>query len=175
MQMSKLSFGRVVTVCGIAGLVVAGALALSMPDRYQSTAILKIPAGLHTSVLMKEAAMVMRTPSGPTTIVKDPNLHLLVPRPLRIEDMLKQMWRSIEVRPAGPGLVEIQILSQEPAAQQLTKLLAAKFDILEVRASPSPAQDTLVRERVILVGLGIGLALGLLMALILRRRTPVAT
>ena len=44
MQMSKWSFGIIVTLCGIAGVLSAGFVPLMMPyGFYRSTAILRIP------------------------------------------------------------------------------------------------------------------------------------
>jgi hypothetical protein len=42
MQMKTWSFGRIVTVCGIVGLVLAGAVAFSAPYKYRSTTIVPL-------------------------------------------------------------------------------------------------------------------------------------
>lgn len=177
MQMSKLSFGSIMTICGLAGLVVAGALAFSIPNRYESTAIFKIQAGDQPVGWLNEAAWEVLSPNSLLTIIKDQNLYPSeqTRHPLKylIDDVMRP---AIQIRPYGTGLAEVRFSYTDPAtARKVTQAVAKNFAVLEIRDSTSPAQDTVARGRIVFVGLGIGLAFGLLMALILRRRTPVST
>ena len=62
MQMKTWSFGRIVTVCGIAGVVLAGIVAfLLMPYPYRSTATLKVTP-LDTDAFVSVIAGSLHTP-----------------------------------------------------------------------------------------------------------------
>src|ERR1700687_1695799 len=95
MQMSRWSFGSIVTVCGIAGVALAGVVAFSMPYRYQSTTILKIPAGSQPAAV----AQVALSRSSLTSIINDRNLYVRERSAAPMEDVVERMRNSIQITP----------------------------------------------------------------------------
>ena len=177
MQISKWSFG-IVAVCGIAGVLLAGLVPLSMPyGFYRSTAILKIPAGDRPVDRVNEAAQAALTGNSLRTIVNDQNLYPHERKVMPMEAAVEKMRRAIQIRPAGPGLIAVKFDYYEAsAAQQVTRTLAERFANFEVLDPGGPPKNEFVRTRIYHAGLGLlaGLLAGVALALVLRRRAPAA-
>ena len=180
MQMSKLSFGRVVMVCGIAGLVVASVIVFSIPSRYVSFVFLKIPARDLPIDKVNEAAKTALNRSTLMNILIDQNLYPSERSRRLIEDVVENVMRpAIYISPQSDG-VFVEFLYKEPhIAQKVTQSLAerfAGFQILE--PAKLPLTESIPRGRIRMVGLGIGLLLGLVISLVLaliRRLSTLAT
>jgi hypothetical protein len=195
MQMSRWSFGRIVTVCGIAGLVPAGIVAfLLMPYPYRSTATLKVtPLDTDAFVSLTEAAL---TRSALTTIVVNQKLYPRERTRMQMEDVIDRMRRAIQVRPVGPNLAQVSFAYEDPVqAQRVSRDLVARiiYANLSFRADAFDPSDRTKEERIELVaaagqgtkqiegkaraamtslGLPVGLLFGVVLVLILRRRAP---
>jgi uncharacterized protein involved in exopolysaccharide biosynthesis len=174
MQMKTWSFRRIVTVCGIAGVMLAGTVAFSMPYRYRSTTILKIPAGAQPATV----AQVVLSRNSLTSIINDRNLYVPERRAMSMDDVIDRMRRAIEIRPVSPNAFAVRFAYQDPsAAQQVTQTLAGNFTGFEVLDPPTSAERLVERKRYGLAGLGLpaGVLFGVVLALILRRRSVTAS
>jgi len=196
MQMSRWSFGRIVTVCGIAGVLLAGIVAfLLMPYPYRSTATLKVtPLDTDAFVSLTEAAF---TRNALTTIVVNQKLYPRERTRMQMEDVIDRMRRAIQVRPVGPNLAQVSFAYEDPVqAQRVSRDLVARiiYANLSFRADAFDPGDRTKGERIELVaaadqgtkqiegkaraamtslGLPAGLLFGVVLALILRRRTAI--
>jgi len=195
MQMKTWSFGRIVTVCGMAGIVMAGVVAfLLMPYPYRSTATLKVtPLDTDAFVSLTEAAF---TRNALTTIVVSQKLYPRERTRMQMEDVIDRMRRAIQIRPVGPNLAQVSFAYEDPVlAQRVSGALVARIidANLDFRANTNSPSDRTKGERIELVaaadqgtkqiegkartamtslGLPVGLLFGVVLALILRRRSP---
>jgi hypothetical protein len=189
MQMKTWSFGRIVTVCGIVGLVLAAAVAYSMPYRYQSTAVLKMtPADSEAFAGLAQKAI---TRWVLTDIINKENLYIRERADAPFEEALDRMRRAIRIRPVAQDLAQVSFAYEDPVhAQRVSQELVTRIiaDNVTTRVNPSglvielavPAdrpKKQFENKRLGLAGLGLpaGLLVGVVLALILRRRTPVAS
>ena len=180
-QMKTWSFGRVVTLCGIAGVVFAAAVAFSMPYRYQSTATLKIVPDLDGLTSVTDAAF---TPQALSDIIRRERLYAGAPP----DDGIDLMRRAIRIEPAAPSLVRVSFAGEDPVqAQRVSQELVGRIVTANLNPSANPNGLTVQlvipadlpkkqfeRKRYGLAGLGlpVGLVLGVGLALLLRRRAP---
>ena len=198
MQMKTWSFGRIVSVCGLAGLLLAGIVTfLLMPYPYRSTATLKItPLDVDELGSVAQAAF---TRNALTSIINDQNLYRRERSSRPMEDVVEAMRRAIVVRPVGPNLAQVSFSYNDPVqAQRVSQDLVARiiFANLNLRADGIIPSDRTKEERIELVapadegkkqiegkartamtslGLPAGMLLGVVLALILRRRAPAAS
>ncbi len=195
MQMKNWSFGRIVGVCGIAGVLLAGIVAfLLMPYPYRSTATLKVtPLDTDAFVNLLEKAL---SHQALTNIINDQNLYRRERSSRPMEDVVEAMRRVIVVRPVGPNLARVSFSYEDPVqAQRVSQDLVARiiFANLSSRGDTISPSDRTKGERIELVapadegkkqiegkartamtslGLPAGLLFGVVLALILRRRAP---
>jgi uncharacterized protein involved in exopolysaccharide biosynthesis len=177
MQMSKWSFGRIVAVCGIAGVVLAGTAAFSRPDRFRSITVLKIPEALPRTGLSQVASTALAQPSL-ATIVNERNLYASERKVMPMEDVIERMRRAIRITPTDTRAITIEFYDPDAStAQQVAQALGERFSGFEVLDPPSPPERVGERKRYGLAGLGLpaGLLFGVVVALILRRRTRTAS
>ena len=181
-QMKTWSFGRVVAVCGIAGVLLAGTVAFSMPYRYRSTAVLTAdsPDPAVWSGL-KRAAF---TPQALSDIIHRERLYTGASP----DDGIDLMRRAIRIEPAAPSLVRVSFAGEDPVqAQRVSQELVGRIVTANLNPSANPngltvqlvtpadlAKKQIERKRYGLAGLGLpaGLLFGAVLALILRRRAP---
>jgi len=185
MQMKTWSFGRTVTVCGLVGVVVAGAAAFSGPQLYQSTATLKLdkpdPDALDRVV---EAALPR---NALVSIINDYNLYPRERKSMPMEDVTnKVMYREVWITPVAPNLARVSFYYEDPVqAQRVSQDLVGRIIAANV-ATPNGGVIQLVApadqakriiggqvRRVFGLGLPVSLLFGVVLALILRRRTPI--
>jgi uncharacterized protein involved in exopolysaccharide biosynthesis len=185
MQMKTWSFGRIVTVCGIAGLVLAGTVAFSMPYRYRSTAVLKsMPA--RTSAEWDALDRAAFTPQALSNIIRREHLYSDAP----VEDTIDRMRRAIRLEPAAPELMQVSFAYEDAAQAQrisqdlVDRLITANLEIshsinpngevLQLVVAADQPKRQMERKRYGLAGLGlpVGLLFGVVLALIQRRRAP---
>ena len=195
MQMKTWSFGRIVIVCGIAGLVLAGIVVfLLMPYPYRSTATLKVtPLDTDAFVNLLEKAL---SHQALTNIINDQNLYERERSSRPMEDVVEAMRRAIVVRPVGPNLAQVSFSYEDPVqAQRVSQDLVARiiYANLDLRVDAINPGDRTKGERIELVapaaegkkqiegkarsamtslGLPAGLLFGVVLAWILRRRAP---
>lgn len=176
--MSKWSFGKIVTVCGLAGLVVAGVVAFSMPYRYQSTAVLKI-SSLDSYALSRVVAAAF-TPQALSDIIHREHLYADAPP----EDGIDRMRRAIRIRPVAADLAQLSFAYEDPAqAQQVSRDLVGSIitanlnpaanpngQTIQLLDPPAQAKKQVEHKRFALAGLGLpaGLLFGVVLALILQ-------
>ena len=193
-QMKSWSFGRTVTICGIAGVLLAGAAAfLLRPYPYQSTATLKLaPPDTDAFVRTTQAAF---TRNALVSIINDYNLYPRERRNMPMEDVIDNvMRREIQVRPVAPDLAQVSFAYEDPIAVQrvsqalIGRLIAANLTTSVVKASEQSAPGARLevlqspsrpKKQVAKLGLAslpfpLGLLFGVVLALILRRRAAVA-
>jgi len=177
MQMSKWSFGRIVAVCGVAGVVLAGAVAFSRPDQFRSITVLKIPEALPGTGLPQVASTALARPSL-VTLVNERNLYAPERKVRPMEDVIERMRRAIRITPVDTRAIAIEFSYPDAStAQQVAQALGERFSGFEVLDPPSPPERVGERKRYGLAGLGLpaGLLFGVVVALILRRRTRAAS
>lgn len=183
MQMRTWSFGRIVIVCGLAGLLLTGVVAFSIPYKYHSTAILQ-SEGDRGSEDWRTLAQAAFTPQALSGIATHARLFPGVPA----EDTVDRMRRGIRIEEVDGSAVRVSFAYEDPGqAQQVNRelvgrLIAANLDtsgnpnklVLKVAAPPDQPRRKSGRKRYGLAGLGLpaGLGFGVVLALILRQRTP---
>jgi len=183
-QMKTWSFGRFVTVCCIAGVVLAGTVAFSMPYRYRSTAVLK--ANSRDPGVWSGLTRAAFTPQALSDIIDRERLYAGAPA----DDGIDRMRRAIRIEPAAPSLVRVSFAGEDPVqAQRVSQELVGRIVTANLNPSANPngltvqlvtpadlAKKQIERKRYGLAGLGLpaGLLFGVVLALILRRRAPVA-
>jgi hypothetical protein len=198
MQMKTWSFARIVTVCGIAGVLLAGAVAFSMPYRYRSTATLKMEPYSEAFERLAQAAF---TRQALTSVIDNFNLYARERRSMPMEDVIDDvMRREIRVRRVAPNIAQVSFAYEDPVQAQrvsqdlVARLIATNLGFRGEAVSPSPSDRTkgerielivtadqpkkqIETKRYGLAGLGlpVGLLFGVVLALILRRRAPAST
>ena len=143
--MKTWSFGRIVTVCGIAGVVLAGIVAfLLMPYPYRSTATLKVtPLDTDAFVSVLQAAL---TRNALTSIINDQNLYRRERSSRPMEDVVEAMRRAIVVRPVGPNLAQVSFSYEDPVqAQRVSQDLVGRIIFANLNR-PDPTRSVLATE-----------------------------
>jgi uncharacterized protein involved in exopolysaccharide biosynthesis len=182
-QMKTWSFGRVVTVCGIAGVMLAGAIAFSTPYRYRSTAVLK-SGGDRSPEDWNALNQAAFTPQALSDIVHREHLYAGAPP----DDGIDLMRRAIRVEPAASSLVRVSFAGEDPVqAQRVSQELVGRIITANLSRTANPNGEVIQlvvpadlpkkqieRKRYGLAGLGlpVGLMFGVVLAVILRRRAP---
>lgn len=193
MQMKNWSFGRIIAVCGIAGLVVAGVVAFSMPYRYRSTATLKMEPYSEAFEHLTQTAL---TRNVLASIVTNFNLYPRERTRMPMEEIIDDVMRQeIRVRRVAPNLAQVSFAYEDPVQAQrvsqdlVGRLIAANLGFRGEVISPNdrtmgPRLELIVtadqpkkqietkRFGLAVLGLPAGLLFGVVLALILRRRTP---
>jgi uncharacterized protein involved in exopolysaccharide biosynthesis len=184
MQIKTWPFGRIVTVSGIAGVVLAGVVAFSMPYRYRSTAVLKISQS--DSDAVKRVVVAAFTSQALTDIIRREHLYADAPA----EETIDRMRRAILVRRAAQNLAQVSFAYEDAVqAQRVSQELVGRIIAANLNPTANPngltiqlvvpadqPQKQFEGKRYGLAGLGLpaGLLFGVVLALILRRRAPAA-
>ena len=196
MQLKTWSFGRIVIVCGIAGLLAAGAVAFSMPYRYRSTMTLKMKPDSEAFERLAQAAFTRQTL---TNVIDDWNLYTRERRRMPIENVIDDvMRREIRFRRVASNLLQVSFAYEDPVQAQrvsqdlVGRLIAdnlgfrgeaisprdrtkgAQIDLIVTADQPKKQIET-KRFGVAALGLPTGMLLGVVLALVLRRRAPAAS
>ena len=187
MQIKTWSFGRIVTACGIAGLLVAGTISfLFVPYPYRSTAVLK-SGGDRSPDDWNALASAAFTSQTLSDIIRQEHLYADAPA----ETAIDRMRRGIRVRPTAPNLMQVSFGYEDPLrAQRVSQDLAGRIvtanlipsanpnrQLIQLVAAPTQAERQIegkVRTAFTALGLPVGLLLGAILAFILRRRAPAA-
>ena len=176
--MKTWSFGRVVTVCGIAGVVLAATMAFSMPYRYRSTATLK--AETRDPAVWNGLTRAAFTPQALSDIIHRERLYAGAPPDVGID----LMRRAIRIEPAAPSLVRVSFAGEDPVqAQRVSQELVGRIidanvtlpngGLIQLVVPADLAKKQIERKRYGLAGLGlpVGLLFGIVLVLILGRRS----
>jgi hypothetical protein len=184
MQMKTWSFGKIVTACGLVGVVAAGAVAFSWPQQYRSTATLKLDKPDPDSFNRVIGEALPRNAFA-SIVVK----YKLYPRErqrMPMEDVVEAMRRETRITLVSPDLAQVSFAYEDPVpAQQVSqdlvgRIIAANLSapnagVIQLVAPADRAKKTIggkVRLALTSLGLPVGLVFGMVLALILRRRAP---
>jgi capsular polysaccharide biosynthesis protein len=143
MQMTSISFWKIVAGCAVAGALAAGFVAATLPNRYVSTAVLRIdaaPREAQIELMRLQQAALSR--SALTSIVTGQNLYTNELKKLPLEDVIQEMRKDIRIRVAnlrGESAFAVEFANENPAAAQAT-VSAIVNSLIEhnVQASPQP-------------------------------------
>lgn len=183
MQMTSLSFWKILAGCTLSGVLAAGIWSATLPNRYVSTAVVRIDAApREAQIQMMRLQQAALSRSSLASIIIGQNLYEKERKMLPLEDIVQGMRdRDVRIRStvvAGKSAFAVEFASQNPAAAQATAR-AIVSSLLERNAKADMAQgkvtniEVLVpaslpsrpiapnRRRVMSNGLGTGLLLGL--------------
>ena len=103
MQMTSVSFWKIVAGCAVAGTLAAGIVATTLPDRYVSTAVIRIdsaPREAQIQLMRLQQAVLSR--SSLTSIITAQNLYTNERKKLPLEDIIVEMRnRDIRIHPTN--------------------------------------------------------------------------
>jgi hypothetical protein len=136
MQMMSLSFWKILAGCALAGVLAAGIWSATLPERYVSTAVMRISlapqaaagdtdvegnAALRHLQRLQQAAL---SRSSLSAIIQQQGLYSSERKTLPLEDIVEQMRsRDIRIRPtnaAGVPAFAVEYRNENPAAAQAT-------------------------------------------------------
>jgi uncharacterized protein involved in exopolysaccharide biosynthesis len=196
MQMTSISFWKIVAGCAVAGALAAGIVSATLPDRYVSTAVIRIAAAPREAQLqlmrLQQAAL---SRSSLTSIITAQNLYTNERKKGPLEDIIHDMRnRDIRIHPTnvrGEPAFAVDFANENPAAAQATvsaivsSLIeqnvqvsqhpgngAAVIEVLDPASLPSrPASPNRAKAMIngLLTGLLVGLLCGAIVS-ILRKR-----
>jgi len=185
MQIKTRSFGRIVTVCVIAGVIVAGTAAFLWPQQYKSTATLRLDQP--DPDILNRVAEAALTRNALASIINSYNLYPRERGRMPMDDVIeKVMRRETWVTPIPPNLAQVTFSYEDPIqAQRVSQDLVGRIitanlstpngGLIQLDAPADQAKRTITgKARVAMTGLGLpaGLLFGVILALILRRRAP---
>ena len=174
MQLKMWSAWKTVAACGVIGVTTAGAFSLTIPDRYVSTAVIKIgdagPAGVQAQ------AEKIFSRSSLMQLINQEDLYKRERTREPMEDIAAQMKQDIVIRPvdtadgravafsvsyAGPDPGHTQRVTQHISAAFVDAKTGSLLDSASLPASPSDPR----RSRILIMGLIAGMLAGALFAL----------
>jgi uncharacterized protein involved in exopolysaccharide biosynthesis len=124
MQMTSISFWKIVAGCAVGGALAAGIVATILPNRYVSTAVLRIDAAPREAQIqlmhLQQAAL---SRSSLTSIATAQNLYTNELKKLPLEDVIQEMRKDIRIRPSnlrGEPAFAVEFANENPAAAQAT-------------------------------------------------------
>jgi LPS O-antigen subunit length determinant protein (WzzB/FepE family) len=195
MQMTSISFWKIVAGCAVAGALAAGIVAATLPNRYVSTAVLRIdaaPREAQIQLMRLQQAALSR--SSLTSIVTAQNLYTNELKKLPLEDVIQEMRKDIRIRLAnlrGEPAFAVEFANENPAAAQATvraivsSLIehnvqasrqpgngANKVELLDPASLPSrPVSPNRVKAMIngLLTGLLVGLLCGAMFSIVRRK------
>jgi hypothetical protein len=163
MQMTAWNFGKVTVGCGLAGLIVAGALAYTMPEYYVSMAVMRIApltaegtspdaARMQIQQRLQQMQLEILSRHSLTGMMMRPSLDLYHRERAHfpLEDIVQDMRNKIHIRPARPaanGSVPANLFTisyeypNKFKAQAVVRELVAKFAEVNITQQPEKAQN----------------------------------
>jgi len=174
MQMTSLSFWKIVTGCTLAGVLAAGIWSATLPNRYVSTAVLRVSSATPAGADAKHAAFgrvrSVLSRSSLNAIILQQNLYAGDRLRYPMEDITQQMLsRHLRVQSlnADGSAFAVSFENENPLAAQATVRAitsAVSGQNIQVLDAPSLPARPMSPNRVAVIGggLGAGLALGLL-------------
>jgi len=180
MQMTSVSFRKIVVGCTLAGVLAAGIWSATLPTRYVSTAVIRIGgAPLEAQIHLQRLQQATLSRSSLASIITRLGIYSNERAKDPLEDIIQEMRnRDLRIRAmnvAGEMTFAVEFKNENPAAAQATvraivsSLMeqnltegngAMIMEVLDPASLPSqPAGPN--RVRVMGSGLGAGLVLGL--------------
>jgi uncharacterized protein involved in exopolysaccharide biosynthesis len=196
MQMTSVSFWKIVAGCAVAGTLAAGIISATLPNRYVSTAVIRVdatPREAQNRLIRLQQAAFSR--SSLTSIITAQDLYTNERRKLPLEDIIVEMRnRDLRIRPAnnaGKPAFTVEFANENAAAAQATvhaivrSLIeqnlqvspqpgggAALIEVLDPASLPSrPVSPNRVKAMIngLLTGLLIGLVCGAIFSIVRRK------
>ncbi len=200
MQLFAGTYWKLPAVAALAGAILAGAISLRVPERYVSSAVVKVGANDLTTQHLQEVL----SRSSLAEVIQRPSMHLYSGERYRMpmEDIVEQMrTRDIRVQRSGDTLTISFEYPDREKAQAVTRALTArlvetdelyrdlrergwqniwpgtaipqtgKVEVLDPASLPSRSAGP-NRLAIVAIGLGAGLVVGLVAAI--GRRRPRA-
>ena len=126
MQLLKGSYWRPASLAALAGVILAGAISLRIPDRYVSSAVMKVGA----TDLAAQRLQEVLSRSSLAALIQRPSMHLYPGERYRMPmlDIVDQMRdRDIRVRRSGDTLTISFEYPDREKAQAVTQALTAQL------------------------------------------------
>ncbi len=174
MQMKIWSPWKIVAVFAVVGLLGASVFSLTVPDRYVSTAVIKIGDGQRRK--MAATRQLVESRSFLTMLINEEDLYKGERARLPLEDVIEQMKsRDLAIRmlnaPGAQAFAAVSFTSTDARqAQRTAQRLASQFvdakvgEFLDPASLPVHPQNPR-RSRIVFMGLFAGLLAGVLFAL----------
>jgi LPS O-antigen subunit length determinant protein (WzzB/FepE family) len=160
MQMTSLSFGKILAGCTLAGVLAAGVWSLAQPNRYVSTAVVRIsianpatggPADLEETMgHMQAVQQDTFSRSSLASIIVQQNLYANERNRLPLEEVIREMrtrhLRMQSVNESGTAFV-VSFENENPAAAQATlRAIVSSMAEHDVRVSKRQGNGTAIME-----------------------------
>ena len=182
MQMTSVSFWRIVAGCTLAGVLAAGIWAVALPERYVSKAVVRIGGDPTSLDRLQATELATLSRASLAEIIQRPNLNLYrnERKKLPMEGVIQEMRnRDLRIRRVDGTTFAVEFAGENPVTAQATvraligRLMdlnaaaggkpgggAAPMEVLRAASLP-PRPEGPDRLRVMGSGLGAGLVLGL--------------
>jgi LPS O-antigen subunit length determinant protein (WzzB/FepE family) len=182
MQMTSLSFWKILAGCSLAGVLAAGIWSVALPERYVSTAVMRIGGDQpsHDRLQAVELATLSRASLAEIILRPSLNLYSTERKKIPLQDVIEEMRsRDLRIRQVDSTTFAVQFASENPGTAQATvralvdRLMernaavardpgsgAAAMEVVNPATLP-PQPEGPQRRRVMGSGLGAGLLLGL--------------
>jgi capsular polysaccharide biosynthesis protein len=173
MQMKIWSPWKIIPAFAVAGVVLATAFSLAVPDRYVSTAVIKIGDGQRRK--MAATRQLVESRWFLSKLINEGDLYKGERSRLPLEDVVERMKsKDLAIYPVNASGVQAFAVSftstDAGQAQRTAQRLASQFvdahvgEVLDPASLPVHPQNPR-RSRIILMGLFAGLVVGVLFAL----------
>jgi LPS O-antigen subunit length determinant protein (WzzB/FepE family) len=131
MQMTSVSFWKIVAGCAVAGALAAGIVSATLPDRYVSTAVIRIKPAPQTAASgagvlrhLQEMQQATLSRSSLSSIIQRLGIYANERKRLPLEDIIVEMRnRDIRIHPTnvrGERAFAVEVANENPAAAQAT-------------------------------------------------------
>jgi uncharacterized protein involved in exopolysaccharide biosynthesis len=184
MRLKFPTAGKIVAGFALVFLVIAAVVAFRTPDRYMSTAVLQFQGGAGNDAVdrLNDAQEEILSRNSLARVIQQMDLYQTERRKLPMEEIVQQMRnQAIAVRMVGhstdrnvppafsisfeyPDRQKAQAVTSELARQFSERTAAANGPSLAVLDPPTLPQSPVAprRSRIVIMGLALGLALGLI-------------
>ena len=182
MQMTNLSFWKILAGCTLAGMLAAGIWSVALPERYVSTAVMRIGGDQPSRDRLQAVELATLSRASLAEIILRPSLNLYSTerKKIPLQDVIEEMRsRDLRIRQVDSTTFAVQFASENPGTAQATvralvdRLMernaavardpgsgAAAMEVVNPATLP-PQPEGPQRRRVMGSGLGAGLLLGL--------------
>lgn len=132
MNLKNLSLRTIVVGCAVVGVMVATGIALTMPDVYISTAVLRTGQGVDpdgVGRLVAEATKQVFRQRDLGNLIESEKLYLNERQRQPLADVIEQMRsKDISVRSVGQGAIKMTYRSEDPIqAQRVNAILSERL------------------------------------------------
>jgi capsular polysaccharide biosynthesis protein len=179
MQLTTWNFWKILAACTVAGALIAGVWSLTMPDRYISTAVMRIDGDDGDMVRLRQLQEQVLSRKSLSGFIIRGGLYAGERSKEPLEDVIAQMRGDVRIRSIDKGTGKraftVQFKADSPTAAQATvRTLVSAFaeqnvqvrearvnlEVLDPASFPtSPSEPS--RSRVVIAGAFVGVLLGL--------------